>query len=117
MAAINAFDRPIVLLAGGRDKDLPWKKFSELVSQKVDHLVLFGEAADLIREAVGKITPESRPYSIDQCSGLEEAVRTAAKRVEPGDVVLLSPGGTSFDEFIDFEERGKRFTQWVKELT
>ncbi len=117
MAAINAFDRPIVLLAGGRDKDLPWKKFSELVSQKVDHLVLFGEAGDLIREAVGKITPGSRPYSIDQCSGLEEAVRTAAKRVEPGDVVLLSPGGTSFDEFIDFEERGKRFTQWVKELT
>ena len=43
MAAINSFDRPIVLLAGGRDKDLPWGKFADLVHQKVDHLVIFGE--------------------------------------------------------------------------
>jgi UDP-N-acetylmuramoylalanine--D-glutamate ligase len=117
MAAINAFTKPIILLAGGRDKDLPWKEFAELVRQKVDHLVLFGEAADLIQEAVGDPTPGQRPYSIDQCNGLEEAVQAAAKRVEPGDVVILSPGGTSFDEFIDFEERGKRFTQWVQELS
>lgn len=117
MAAINAFDRSIVLLAGGRDKDLPWKSFSELVHQKVDHLILFGEAADLIRDAVGEPSPGNRPYTIDRVDGLEAAVQAAAERVEPGDVVLLSPGGTSFDEFIDFEERGKRFTQWVKELT
>ena len=117
MAAINAFDRPIVLLAGGRDKDLPWGKFANLVHEKVDHLVLFGETADLISDAVGDVVPEQRPYTLDRCAGLEEAVQKAAERVEPGDIVLLSPGGTSFDEFIDFEERGKRFTQWVKELT
>ncbi|MCB2210078.1 UDP-N-acetylmuramoyl-L-alanine--D-glutamate ligase [bacterium] len=117
MAAINTFDRPIVLLAGGRDKDLPWQDFANLVHHKVDHLVLFGESADLIAEAVGKPTPGVRPYTVDQCNTLEEAVSVAAERVEPGDVVLLSPGGTSFDEFVDFEERGKRFTQWVKELT
>jgi UDP-N-acetylmuramoylalanine--D-glutamate ligase len=117
MAAVNAFDRPIVLLAGGRDKDLPWEKFADLVHQKVDHLVLFGECADLIGNAVGEVIPDQRPYTIDHCGSLEEAVQKAAERVEPGDVVLLSPGGTSFDEFIDFEERGKRFTQWVKELT
>jgi len=117
MAAVNAFDRPIVLLAGGRDKDLPWEKFADLVHQKVDHLVLFGECADLIGNAVGEVIPDQRPYTIDRCGSLEEAVQKAAERVEPGDVVLLSPGGTSFDEFIDFEERGKRFTQWVKELT
>ena len=117
MAAINAFDRPIVLLAGGRDKDLPWGKFANLVHQKVDHLVLFGETVDLIGDSVGEVVPEQRPYTIDRCAGLEEAVQKAAERVEPGDIVLLSPGGTSFDEFIDFEERGKRFTQWVKELT
>ena len=117
MAAINSFDRPIVLLAGGRDKDLPWGKFANLVHQKVDHLVIFGETVDLISSAVGEVVPEQRPYTIDRCAGLEEAVKIAAERVEPGDVVLLSPGGTSFDEFVDFEERGKRFTQWVKELT
>jgi len=117
MAALNAFDRPIVLLAGGRDKDLPWGKFAALAHQKVDHLVLFGESVDLIGSAVGEVIPDQRPYTIDRCAGLEEAVQKAAERVEPGDVVLLSPGGTSFDEFVDFEERGKRFTQWVKELT
>jgi len=54
---------------------------------------------------------------MDRCEGLEQAVKKAAELVEAGDVVLLSPGGTSFDEFSDFEERGKRFRQWVKELT
>jgi UDP-N-acetylmuramoylalanine--D-glutamate ligase len=44
-------------------------------------------------------------------------VRAAANVTEPGDVVLLSPGGTSYDEFIDFEERGERFIQWVKDLS
>lgn len=117
IAAINSFDRPIVLLAGGRDKDLPWGKFAHLVHQKVDHLVVFGETVDLICNAVGQVIPDQRPFTIDRCAGLEEAVQKAAERVEPGDIVLLSPGGTSFDEFIDFEERGKRFTQWVKELT
>jgi len=117
IAAIETFEEPIVLLAGGRDKDLPWDDLGKLIRQKVDHLVIFGEAADLVAEAVGDVEPGMRPFSTDRCEGLEKAVQMAAKRVEPGDVVLLSPGGTSFDEFIDFEERGKRFTKWVKELT
>ena len=117
VAAINAFDQPIVLLAGGRDKDLPWDVFAMAVRQKVDHLVLFGESTDLIQSAVGKPVPDQRPYTLDQCEHLQEAVRIASERAEPGDVVLLSPGGTSFDEFADFEERGRFFIQWVKELT
>jgi UDP-N-acetylmuramoylalanine--D-glutamate ligase len=117
IAAIESFEEPIVLLAGGRDKDLPWEKLARLIRQKVDHLILFGEAADLIEEVVGDVKPGERPFSIDRCDGLEEAVNKAAIRVEPGDVVLLSPGGTSFDEFTDYEERGKRFIKWVKELT
>jgi UDP-N-acetylmuramoylalanine--D-glutamate ligase len=117
MAAIRSFDQPIVLLAGGRDKDLPWGRFATLIHEKVDHLVLFGESVDLISEAVGDVVPDLRPYTIDHCANLEEAVQKASERVEPGDVVLLSPGGTSFDEFVDFEERGKRFTQWVNKLT
>jgi UDP-N-acetylmuramoylalanine--D-glutamate ligase len=117
MAAIASFDEPLILLAGGRDKNLPWQELSSLVQQKVDHLVLFGEAAHLIAEAIGKPTPGMRPYTIDLCEGLQEAVRCAAQHATPGDVVLLSPGGTSFDEFKDFEDRGKRFKQWVKELS
>jgi UDP-N-acetylmuramoylalanine--D-glutamate ligase len=54
--------------------------------------------------------------SVNLCKGLREAVEAAARLVQPGDVVLLSPGGTSFDEFKDFEERGECFAQWVKNL-
>lgn len=117
IAALQSFEEPIVLLAGGRDKDLPWQKFGKVVHEKVDHLILFGEAADLIEEAVSKTPSEERPLTIEKTANLEEAVEKAAERAEAGDVVLLSPGGTSFDEFKDFEERGKRFRQWVKELS
>lgn len=116
IAALESFDAPIVLLAGGRDKDLPWERFGKMVREKVDHLVLFGEAAALIEQAIGPISRGTRPFTVDKCTGLKKAVDTAAEHVEPGDIVLLSPGGTSFDEFNDFEERGERFRQWVKEL-
>jgi UDP-N-acetylmuramoylalanine--D-glutamate ligase len=116
IAGMDSFDEPLVLLAGGRDKDLPWEAFGQKVRQKVDHLVLFGEAGNLIEKTIGDVKPDQRPFTIDRCENLQEAVRKAAEHVQPGDVVLLSPGGTSFDEFIDFEERGKRFKQWVKEL-
>ncbi len=117
LAAIHSFDEPLVLLLGGRDKDLPWESLANLVHQRVDHLILFGEAADLIAEAVQKTSRSSsqRPFSMDHCQGLQEAVKKAAERAETGDVVLLSPGGTSFDEFADFEARGKAFKKWVKE--
>ncbi len=117
IAALESFDEPIVLLAGGRDKNLPWDSLAALIRQKVDHLVLFGEAADLIREAIGAVNTGMLPDTMDHCKGLREAVKTAALRAAPGDVVLLSPGGNSFDEFDDFEQRGNHFKQWVKELS
>ncbi len=116
MAAIRSFTEPVVLLAGGRDKKLPWDNFADLVHQRVDHLVLFGEAAGLIAEAVGAVKPGRRPYSLSVCPGLREAIQSAAAVVQPGDVVLLAPGGTSFDEFRDFEERGEVFREWVQAL-
>jgi UDP-N-acetylmuramoylalanine--D-glutamate ligase len=114
MAAIRSFDEPLVLLAGGRDKDLPWNEFAALVRERVDHLVLFGEAAAIIDQAIGSMGATT--LKITRCVGLKAAVAAAAEIVRPGDVVLLSPGGTSFDEFIDFEERGVCFVQWVNEL-
>jgi UDP-N-acetylmuramoylalanine--D-glutamate ligase len=113
MADIRSFDEPLVLLAGGRDKHLPWDDFAALVCQRVETLVLFGEAADLIAQAFQPGTGRPR---ILRCGGLHEAVQAAAGAVRPGSVVLLSPGGTSFDEFKDFEERGECFVQWVNEL-
>jgi UDP-N-acetylmuramoylalanine--D-glutamate ligase len=122
-AAIHSFDsptdryRPIVLLAGGRDKKLPWDELAGLIHQRVEHLILFGEAAGLIAESVGDPKPNTCPYSIDLCKGLEQAVKLAAQLAEPGDIVLLSPGGTSFDEFRDFEQRGEAFKRWVFNLS
>jgi len=122
-AAIHSFDshtdihRPIVLLAGGRDKKLPWDGLAELIHKRVEHLILFGEAAGKIASTVGVSKPGKRPYSIEICVGLEQAVKLATRVVEPGDIVLLSPGGTSFDEFRDFEERGEAFKRWVTNLS
>lgn len=117
IAAVQSFDEPLVLLLGGRDKNLPWQRLAELVHQRVDHVIVFGQAAGLIRQALGPLQSGDRLQSIDCAQGLRDAVQTAAAIVEPGDVVLLSPGGTSFDEFKDFEERGERFREWVKELS
>ena len=116
MAAIDAFDRPLVLLAGGRDKDLPWERLAALIVKRVDHLVLFGEVAEKVEKAIANHGPQDRPYSVDRTSDLEAAVWAADRVAEPGDVVLLAPGGTSFDEFPDFEARGERFRELVRGL-
>jgi UDP-N-acetylmuramoylalanine--D-glutamate ligase len=116
IAALRSFDRPIVLLAGGRDKDLEWNTFADVVSQRVDRLILFGEAASKIHAHMQGVAERERPLSIEICPGLEEAVQAAARVARAGDVVLLAPGGTSFDEFIDFEERGERFRALVLAL-
>jgi UDP-N-acetylmuramoylalanine--D-glutamate ligase len=116
MAAIRSFNEPLVLMLGGRDKDLPWKELAELVHQRVDHVVVFGEASEKILNALGPVKNGQRPYTVSQCQGLQEAIHMAASVSQPGDVVLLSPGGTSFDEFIDFEQRGERFRLWVNQL-
>jgi len=117
MAAIRSFDDPLVLLLGGRDKDLPWEDLANLTKQRVNHLIVFGEAADKILNTLGPPEIGRRPFTITRCDGLKQAVQTAAKIAKPDDVVLLSPGGTSFDEFKDFEERGKWFQTWVMELS
>ena len=117
VAALRSFDAPLVLLAGGRDKHLPWGEMAALTRRKVRHLILFGEAADLIERAVVAAQAAGSPRpAIHHAGTLERAVRIAAQVARPGDVVLLSPGGTSFDAYRDFEERGEHFRQLVREM-
>jgi UDP-N-acetylmuramoylalanine--D-glutamate ligase len=104
-------------LLGGRDKDLPWEELMQLVNERVDHVVLFGEAAEKIQKTVDRLGLGEPRFTLVRANGLQEAVARAAEVAESGDVVLLSPGGTSFDEFKDFEERGERFREWVQELS
>jgi len=115
-AAIRAFNEPLVLMLGGRDKNLPWEDLAELIHQRVEHVVLFGEAAPKIALALGGIQPYQLPHTIQQVGNLRQAVEAATKIAQPGQVVLLSPGGTSYDEFKDFEERGEKFRELVNEL-
>jgi len=117
IAAIRAFDEPIVLMLGGRDKDLPWEDLMHLAGQRVDHLVLFGEAAEKIQKTANSLGLSQKRCTLSRATGLHEAVVKAAEVAESGDVVLLSPGGTSYDEFKDFAERGERFKLWVQELS
>lgn len=116
MAAIHAFDEPIVLMLGGRDKNLPWGDIAKLICERVDHLVVFGEAADMIQKTVTAVGGE-RGVDIHRAETLQEAVSLAANVASAGDVVLLSPGGTSYDAFKDFAERGEFFRKWVLELS
>jgi len=117
IAGIQAFNEPLVLLLGGRDKDLPWEKLADLLHRRVNHVVVFGEAAEKILRAIGPVQPGDRLKTISHQEKLKEAVQAAANVAEPGDVVLLSPGGTSYDEFKDFEERGEWFRKWVQALS
>lgn len=117
LAALHSFDEPIVLLLGGRDKDLPWEELAAFVHERVDHVILFGEAAGKILKAISAQGSWKKPATLDRVENLQAAVQKAAEVAEPGDVVLFSPGGTSFDEFKDFEERGEKFRLWVHELS
>lgn len=119
VAALRSFTEPIVLLAGGRDKKLPWEEFAREAVQRIRYLITFGEAGEMIAGKVEEAAQAAsgRLESIQRVRTLEEAVEAAARVARPGDVVLLSPGGTSFDAFRDFAERGDRFKELVRGLT
>lgn len=120
MAGLLAYDEPIVLLAGGRDKHLPWGDAAKLIVERVRELIVFGEMAELVQTAVEAQLAEPSDTRvlerIHQVSTLEEAVAKAAQVARSGEVVLLSPGGTSYDAFKDFAERGDNFQELVKSL-
>jgi UDP-N-acetylmuramoylalanine--D-glutamate ligase len=117
VAALKAFSAPIILLAGGRDKHLPWNEMADLTWRKVRNLILFGESAPLIEAAMlSSRASFSGECQMQHAGTLAQAVQAAAQVAQPGDVVLLSPGGTSFDSYEDYEERGRHFRELVQEL-
>jgi UDP-N-acetylmuramoylalanine--D-glutamate ligase len=118
LAALAVFDRPIVLLAGGRDKHLPLEQLADEVARKVKAVVLLGEASDLLEDAfrAGRDRNQASGPAIVRTSDLGQAVCEAQRAAEPGDVVLLSPACTSYDMYKDFEERGREFVRLVEAL-
>lgn len=107
--AIESFSNPIVLIAGGQDKNLDFSVLRDLVQKRVKCLILIGEAKDKIRRALDGTT------TICESPTLEDAVKNAKKFAAAGDVVLLSPGCASFDMFKNYEDRGNKFKEVVCE--
>ena len=114
IAALKSFTEPIVLLAGGRDKHLAWEDWGELVGRTVVQLILFGEAAPLIEGVLERLGLRSPP--LHRAEGLDHAVELARNLAPRGSVVLFSPGGTSFDAYRDYAERGDDFKRLVESL-
>ncbi len=108
--SLQSFTRPIILIAGGRDKGGDFEKLKESVAQRVKKIILIGETREKLSEALTGTAP------INKALSLEEAVNMGFAEAEPGDVVLLAPACTSFDMFQNFEERGKIYKNAVLKL-
>ncbi len=108
--ALESFPGSVILMLGGRDKGGDFENLIDLIRKKVKRIVLFGEAGQKINSMVGGI--------VETCiaATLREAVSAAYNGASPGDIVLFSPGCTSFDEFTSYAERGRLFQEWVKGL-
>jgi UDP-N-acetylmuramoylalanine--D-glutamate ligase len=110
MRALESFSQPVLLLLGGRDKEGDFETLAPLIRRGVKGMVLFGEAREKINSLLDGVVRTTLTTT------LKEAVEAAYRSASPGDVVLLSPGCASFDEFKDYKERGNRFQEWVRQL-
>ena len=113
MAALSALPGNPIVICGGRDKHVPFDELARVLSGRARAVVLTGEAAGLIAEALER-TGGTVPVYRDPL--FDDAVRHAAALAQAGDTVLLSPACTSFDAFRNFEERGERFRAIVAGL-
>lgn len=108
--SLESFDRPVVWIGGGKDKDLDFAPLASLAHQRMRAAVLIGEAAGKLEAVLDGHVPVYREPD------LEAAVRRCARLARPGDVVLLSPACASFDQFRSYEDRGERFRAAVRAL-
>jgi UDP-N-acetylmuramoylalanine--D-glutamate ligase len=104
------FEQPVVLIAGGRDKDSDFSLLCPIIRERVKALVLLGETRDLLARVWDGLAPALK------VADMEEAVTQAFRVARPGEVVLLSPGCASFDMFKDYAQRGRTFQRLVGDL-
>jgi UDP-N-acetylmuramoylalanine--D-glutamate ligase len=108
--ALVSETRPVVLIAGGKDKGFEFGSITDLISKKVHHVVLIGEMAERIEALWGKVV------ACEKAGTLADAVSRARGRARAGDVVLFSPGTSSFDMFKNYADRGDQFRNLVKTI-
>lgn len=117
ISALNAFDKEIVLIAGGADKNLDYTPIAKPIIEKVKKLILIGQTATKIYEAVKKeLEIQKKELDIYMCDSLKQSLDLAKRLAEPSQVVLFSPASTSFDMFKDMYDRGDKFKEEVNKL-
>jgi len=115
---LKVFDK-VVLIAGGKDKGIPYDEIGKALAEKTKHIVLIGKTGPIIKEALDKYVAKTgigKDITTEFCTSYEEAVEAARRAASPGDTVLLSNASTSFDMFRNFEERGNLFKEIVNKL-
>ena len=110
IAAIQSFSNSVILILGGKDKDSNFVELIPFIKHNVKKIISYGQASKKIAIALRDAV------ELDQVSSLRDAVEVCHKSAVPGDIVLLSPGCASFDQFNNYEERGNEFKKIVNEM-
>ena len=116
---LRVFPNKVIMIAGGKDKGIPYDEIGPALAEHVKVLILIGATSDKIQEALDaeiNKTGNGKDIEVIRATSYEDAVNTARSKAPDGDVVLLSPASTSFDMFRNFEERGNLFKKIVNEL-
>jgi len=108
MHAVRLFAGPVILIAGGVDKGSSYAPWLACFQGKVAKVVVFGQAAEKMERELGAVV------SVNRVSTLKEAIQVARMMSREGDTVLFSPGCSSYDQFVNFEERGEMFKKIVR---
>ena len=133
ITALNAFDKPIILIAGGYDKHLPFDKMAEKIVEKAKAVILIGQTAPEIAEAIKRwmrddgretknknlkeLRTQNSELKTNIVKSLSDAVMLAHNLAKPGDVVLLSPACASYDMFENYEQRGNEFIKLIQNIS
>ena len=112
IAGLNSFSQKVILIAGGYDKHIPYTPIGPVAAHTVKAAILLGATADALEASIRQCSD----LPIIRVQSMEEAVKTAQKIAEAGDIVFMSPASASFDMYRNFEERGNHFKSLVNEL-
>jgi UDP-N-acetylmuramoylalanine--D-glutamate ligase len=110
VVAVEAMDRPFVLLLGGRHKGEPYTRLAPLLQNRCRLVIAYGESGSIVEQDLRGQVP------LERGATFEDVVARARRAAKPGDAVLLSPACSSYDMFKNYEERGATFRRLVEEM-
>lgn len=117
LASISAFEKPVILIAGGYDKNIPFEPLAQEGYTMIKKIILLGNTANKIENVFSKVIKEKNiKLPIFKVSSLKEAVEVARREATSGDIVTLSPSCASFDMFANFEVRGNKFKEIISNI-